>query len=121
MIGAASTLAYLALYLGLSGPLGSQPANLLALLLTAVANTAANRRLTFGVAGPGAVRAHTQGLLIFALALALTSGSLAALHAAADPNRALEITVLIGANLAATVLRFGLLRSWVFRPSGSAA
>jgi putative flippase GtrA len=122
VIGAASTLAYLALYLGLSGPLGAQPANLLALLLTAVANTAANRRLTFGVAGPGAVRAHAQGLLIFALALALTSGSLAALHAAAaDPSRALEVTVLVVANLAATVLRFGLLRSWVFRSSRTAA
>ena len=34
---------------------GAQLANLTALMLTAVANTAANRRLTFGVRGRGAL------------------------------------------------------------------
>ena len=63
--------------------LGAQPANLVALLLTAVANTAANRRLTFGVSGrAGAGRHQVQGLAVFGLGLALTSGSLALLHAA---------------------------------------
>ena len=56
-------------------------ANLLALLVTAIANTAANRRLTFGVRGrPGAVRPPAQGLVVFAVGLGLTSGSLALLH-----------------------------------------
>ncbi|WP_439427629.1 dolichyl-phosphate beta-glucosyltransferase [Micromonospora sp. LA-10] len=110
-VGVASTLAYLLLFLLARGPLGAQPANLLALLLTAVANTAANRRLTFGVSGRRhAGRHHLQGLLAFALGLALTSGSLAALHAATRPGRALELTVLVVANLAATALRFLLLR-----------
>ncbi|MFD6692129.1 dolichyl-phosphate beta-glucosyltransferase [Micromonospora aurantiaca (nom. illeg.)] len=110
-VGVASTLAYLLLFLLARGPLGAQPANLLALLLTAVANTAANRRLTFGVTGRRhAGRHHLQGLLAFALGLALTSGSLAALHATTTPNRALELTVLVTANLAATALRFLLLR-----------
>jgi hypothetical protein len=55
---------------------------------------------------------------VFALALALTAGALAALHAAVPrPRRALELAVLVAANLAATVLRFLLLRGWVFRPS----
>src|SRR5918994_3362943 len=45
-VGVASTLAYVLLYLLLRTGLGAQPANLLALLLTAVGNTAANRRLT---------------------------------------------------------------------------
>ncbi|MCZ7475153.1 MULTISPECIES: dolichyl-phosphate beta-glucosyltransferase [unclassified Micromonospora] len=110
-VGVASTLAYLLLFLLARGPLGAQPANLLALLLTAVANTAANRRLTFGVSGRRhAGRHHLQGLLAFALGLALTSGSLAVLHATTTPNRALELTVLVAANLAATALRFLLLR-----------
>ncbi|MET8838161.1 bifunctional glycosyltransferase family 2/GtrA family protein [Micromonospora sp. NPDC004540] len=112
VVGVASTLAYLVLFLLARGPLGAQPANLLALLVTAVANTAANRRLTFGVTGRRhAGRHHLQGLLAFALGLALTSGSLAVLHATAGtPPRAVELTVLVAANLAATALRFTLLR-----------
>jgi hypothetical protein len=55
-------------------------------------------------------------LAVFCLGLALTSGSLAVLHAAEpDPHRGLELAVLIVANLAATALRFVLLRGWVFR------
>ncbi|PWU58473.1 glycosyl transferase, partial [Micromonospora globispora] len=66
----------------------------------------------FGITGRRhAGRHHLQGLLAFALGLALTSGSLAALHAAtATPARLVELTVLVGANLAATALRFVLLR-----------
>jgi putative flippase GtrA len=82
-----------------------------------VANTAANRRLTFGVVGrDGAWRHHLQGLGVFAAALALTSLSLAALHALTPtPPRVTELSVLVLANLAATILRFVLLRGWVFR------
>ncbi|MGN9810456.1 glycosyltransferase [Micromonospora sp. BQ11] len=111
-IGVASTCAYLLLFVATRGALGAQAANLLALLVTAVANTAANRRLTFGIAGRRhAGRHHLQGLLAFGLGLALTSGSLAVLHAvSAVPARPVELAVLVAANLAATVLRFVLLR-----------
>ncbi|WP_435795394.1 glycosyltransferase [Micromonospora taraxaci] len=111
-VGVASTLAYLVLFVATRGALGAQPANLLALLVTAVANTAANRRLTFGITGRRHVgRHHVQGLLAFALGLALTSGSLAVLHAVhAVPAPPVELAVLVAANLAATVLRFVLLR-----------
>ncbi|MGC5380348.1 glycosyltransferase [Micromonospora sp. DT68] len=111
-VGVASTLAYLLLFVATRGALGAQPANLLALLVTAVANTAANRRLTFGITGRRhAGRHHAQGLLAFALGLALTSGALAMLHVAvAAPTRTVELVVLVAANLAATVLRFVLLR-----------
>ena len=51
VIGLASTLAYLLLYVLLRGALGPFGANLVALVVTAVANTAANRRLTFGLRG----------------------------------------------------------------------
>jgi len=118
LVGVASTLAYVVLYALLAGPMGAQAANVVALLLTAVANTAANRRLTFGVRGAGGVlRHHGQGLAVFGLAWALTASSLAVLHATTDPPRALELAVLVAANLLATVLRFLLLRSWVFRPA----
>src|SRR5262249_42313832 len=88
-IGVASTLAYIMIFVLLRAFLGAQAANLTALLVTAIGNTAANRRLTFGVSGrPGAARHQVQGLVVFALGLALTSGSLALLHAAtATPGR----------------------------------
>jgi putative flippase GtrA len=117
-IGAASTAAYVALFVLLRGGSSAQVANLLALLATAVVNTAANRRLTFGVRGrEGAGRAQLQGLLVFALGLALTSGALTLVHATtARPTRTVEVAVLVGAGAVATALRFVLLRTWVFRP-----
>jgi putative flippase GtrA len=114
-VGACSTLAYLALFLLLHAPLGAQAANLVALLVTAIANTGVNRRFTFGVSGRGVVRHQIQGLLVFACGLALTSGSLALLSALSPhPARAVEVIVLVAANLASTALRFVLLREWVF-------
>jgi putative flippase GtrA len=116
-IGVASTIAYTLLYLALRPVLAAQAANAIALLVTAIGNTAANRRLTFAIRGAAhSVRHQIQGLVVFGLALALTSLSLVSLHAAtAHPSRSLELAVLVVANLAATVLRFVLLRSWVFR------
>ncbi|MFD6493690.1 glycosyltransferase [Streptomyces sp. NPDC060188] len=116
VVGGLSTLFYLLLYSGFRSFSGSQVANALALLVSAVANTAANRRLTFGVRGRGgAVRHQAQGLVVFGIGLVLTSGSLAALNAATnDPAHSTELAVLIAANLAATVLRFLLFRAWVF-------
>ncbi|WP_030900547.1 glycosyltransferase [Streptomyces sp. NRRL F-5126] len=116
VVGVASTLFYLLLYSLFRSGLGAQGANAAALLVSAVANTAANRRLTFGVRGRRrAVRHQLQGLVVFAVGLALTSGSLAALDSATgSPSHTTELAVLIAANLAATVLRFLLLRAWVF-------
>ena len=121
LIGVASTLAYLVLFVAIRTVADAQAANLVALLLTALANTAANRRFTFGVSGAdGVVRHQSQGLVVFALGLALTSGSLALLHRfVSTPGRLVEVGVLVAANLAATVLRFLLLRAWVFRPRPS--
>jgi putative flippase GtrA len=122
-IGVASTLAYVVLYLLLRGGLGAQAANAVALVLTALANTAANRRLTFGVRGRARWAVHqAQGLGVFAVGLALTSGSLVALHAVtATPARAVEVAALVVANAAATLARFVLLRGWVFRAGAGAA
>ena len=116
-IGAASTLAYVLLYLALRGTLGAQAANALSLLVTAVANTAVNRRFTFGITGRRhAVRHQWRGLLAFGAGLLLTSAALAALHAlSARPGRTAEVAVLLAASLAATGVRFVLYQSWVFR------
>jgi putative flippase GtrA len=110
-VGVASTVAYFLLYL-LLRPLGAQAANLVALLVTAVANTAANRRLTFGISGrDGALRHQLGGLAAFGVALGLTGGSLWLLDALwPGAGRLLEVTVLVAANAAATLLRFIALR-----------
>ncbi len=116
VIGVASTLAYVAGYLLLRNVMPAQAANALSLLVTAVANTAANRRLTFGIRGRShAARHQVKGLITFAAGLALTSGALAGLHAAvAAPGHGAEVSVLVAANLVATALRFLLYRTWVF-------
>jgi putative flippase GtrA len=115
-IGVCSTVAYALLYLLLRAPLGAGWANALALALTAVANTQANRRLTFGVRGrSGLLRQHALGGVVYVLTLGLTSGALAVLHdLESTPSRALELAVLVCASAAATVTRYVALRSWVF-------
>ena len=117
-IGVVMTLAYLALYALLRPTCGAQLANAIAWVVTAVGDTSANRRFTFGVFGrPGAARAQVEGLLVFGLGWAITSGSLVALEAlVAEPGYTLELVVLAVANLVAGLLRFALLRWWVFAP-----
>ncbi len=117
VIGALSTIAFAGLYLLLQSVLPAQVANFVALLATAVANTWANRAFTFGVRGRiGLARHHLQGLLVFGLAWAITASSLALLHAELPTATAqTELVVLTVANLVGTVLRFVLLRVWVFR------
>ncbi|WP_267421224.1 MULTISPECIES: bifunctional glycosyltransferase family 2/GtrA family protein [unclassified Curtobacterium] len=116
-IGVLSTIAFAVLYAVLRPALGSQTADFLALLLTAVGNTALNRRFTFGVRGrAGAGQHQIQGLVVFGIAWAITSGSLVMLHATAPgATHEAEIAVLTGANLVATLVRFLLFKAWVFR------
>jgi glycosyltransferase involved in cell wall biosynthesis len=118
-IGVASTLAYALLYVLLRGPLSAPAANAVALAITAVANTAANRHLTFRVRGrDNLLRHHVQGALVFVLTLGLTTAALALLTAAVpNPSRALEATVLIAASACATITRYLGLRCWVFNVS----
>ena len=123
VVGVASTAAYVLLYLLFRGVMTAQAANAISLLLTAVANTAVNRRFTFGIRGRmHAARHQLRGLIAFGIGLAVTSGALVALHAvSARPSRAAEVAVLIAANLVATVVRFALYRGWVFRGHGGRA
>jgi putative flippase GtrA len=112
VIGVASTAAYVLLYSLLREVTPAGVANALALVITAVGNTAANRWLTFGIRGrDGLARDHAAGLLALGVALFITSASLVVLTAVRPHHgRTTEIAVLVGANAAATVARFLLLR-----------
>ncbi len=116
-IGVVSTLAYALLFLLLAAPLGSAVASAVALALTAVANTTANRRFTFGIRGRhGLARQQAGGFVVFLIALALTNGALSVLHDLdGHAPRLLEAAVLVLATLVATVTRYVALSFWVFR------
>jgi putative flippase GtrA len=117
LVGVVSTLAYAALFTLLRAFVTAGAANALALVVTAIGNTAANRRLTFRVRGRASlVRDHLAGLLALAVALVITSSAIAVLGVLApDAERRVELGVLIGANAVATLVRFLLLRTWVHR------
>src|ERR1700732_2615426 len=86
VVGVASTLAFVVLYLLLRQAMSAQPANAVSLLITAIANTAVNRRFTFGIQGrTKAARHQLRGLIAFGIGLALTSIALAALDAVTTP------------------------------------
>ncbi|MEV4160535.1 bifunctional glycosyltransferase family 2/GtrA family protein [Nonomuraea dietziae] len=115
VIGIVSTLSYLLLYSLLRLVAPAYAANAVALFVTAVANTAANRRFTFGVKGSaGAIRHQVEGLVAFLVGLALTTGGLALLPSGAP--HWVELVAVIVANGLATLVRFLLLRVWVFNP-----
>jgi glycosyltransferase involved in cell wall biosynthesis len=112
-IGALSTIAYVILFALLRGGLSAGWANFVALLVTAVANTALNRRVTFGVRGRGKPgRDHAVGLAAFGVGLAVTTGLLGLLEAV-DPHagRLVEIAVLLAGSALATLFRFIALRA----------
>ncbi|MBB4916699.1 bifunctional glycosyltransferase family 2/GtrA family protein [Streptosporangium saharense] len=118
VIGAVSTLAHLGLFVLLRLVMPAVAANAVALFVTAVANTAANRRFTFGVTGrTGALRHQVQGGVAFLIGLLLSTGGLALLHRLAPGAPAVaEVTAVVVANALATLVRFLLLRTWVFGP-----
>jgi putative flippase GtrA len=120
-IGVVSTAMFAVLFALLAGPLGSVPANVIALVVCAIANTEANRRLTFALRGrAGHARHHLAGLLLAMLPLALTLATQASLASVGGVSLTVEVMALTVANLTASAVRFGLLRGWVFSPPSTA-
>ncbi|GJF29415.1 glycosyl transferase [Kitasatospora sp. NE20-6] len=118
IVGTLSTLAYVLLYLGMRQLVPALLANFLALGVTAVLNTAANRRFTFGVTGRrDALKHQIEGGIAFVVGLLLSSGAIALLGAASpSAGHSAELATLVAANALATLIRFLLLRVWVFNP-----
>ncbi len=116
-IGVASTAVNLGLFALLHAPLGTQLGNVVALLVATVLNTAANRWWTFGVRGSvGIARHHLQSLTIFAVTWAFSSGALALLAVwTPGASTVLAVLTVAAANALSTVVRFVVMRIWIFR------
>jgi putative flippase GtrA len=116
-IGVLSTVAYVLVYAALRETASAHVSNLLALAITALANTQANRHFTFGVRGrAGLVADHLGGLAAFGVALAISSASISLLQLTVPtPGVRLELAVLAFGMAVATITRFVLLRLWFER------
>jgi len=117
-VGAISTVAYVALFAALAPSLGSYLANAVAIGVCSLGNTAAHRGVA-DTARYGLDRWHRSavGAALLGVSLAFTTAALAATHAAGLASLAPEECAVALANLAAAVVRFGILRTWVFRPA----
>lgn len=116
-VGVLSTVVHLGLFAALASLLTStQAANLVALLVATLGNTALNRRWTFGIRGPGRLRSQVQGLTVFGVTWLMTAGALALLNAVTpSPSTAVATVVVAAATAASTVVRFVAMRTWIFR------
>ena len=111
-IGVMSTGFYLALFVLLRLVATAQVANFGALITATAANTLANRRFTWGIRRRTSIAPHVVvGFVGLLVALALTDGGLRFL-ALTDSHAAIAVqaAVLVPLNIAATVVRYVLLR-----------
>ncbi len=119
-VGAISTLGYLFLFIAWRPVAGTFGANTLALAICTIFNTAVHRELTRNLNGSahrGRLVAVAAGL--FAISLTLTTLALIAAHAVSTTSLAVALVAVTVANAVASVLRFAILRAWVFRPGPS--
>jgi putative flippase GtrA len=117
-VGLLSTALFAVLFVTLAGPLGLGPvmADVVALAISAAANTAANRRVTFAQRGRADRRRHYGAALVVGLLpLVLTVAGLVTAGRAGVNSVAGDLVVLTAVNGAAALGRFLLLRRWVFR------
>jgi len=120
-IGLMSTVVFALLFAFFVEPLGAFRADVVALGVCSVANTAANRRLRFALRGrTGRVRHLAAGAALATLPVGLTLTTLAVLAALGVSSLAAQLAALTLANSGATCARFALLRGWVFRPAQAA-
>jgi putative flippase GtrA len=115
-VGIASTIACLALFFILRSSLGIFGANLAATAITTAVNTFAHARFTFRRRAKGRTRyAVITGMCSFAVAIGLTSATLAFTYLIGRTSPAAEAVAIIVGMIAASCVRFVLLREWAFR------
>jgi hypothetical protein len=116
-VGAISTVAYAGMFAALEPGLGSYLANAVAIVLCSLGNTAAHRGMA-GTARHGLDRSDRMATstALLGVSLAFTTGALAATRTVGLTSLLPELCAVTIANVGAAVIRFGILRTWVFRP-----
>ena len=113
--GVVTTGIQAALFLFFRGALGAQAANLVAIALTTLGNTEFHRRVTFAGRRSNTGKRHLQDLATFAFYAGYGSAALALLDSVVDrPTSWEETGTLLLASLVGGLLRFAVLRWWVF-------
>jgi putative flippase GtrA len=116
-VGILSTIGYLFLFVAwrpVFGPLG---ANAVAMAIATLFNTAVHRELSQGRDGRTR-RGHmvAVGAGLYAVSVALTTLALLVAGWVASGALLAELGALLAANALAAIVRFSVLRAWIFRP-----
>jgi hypothetical protein len=116
-VGAVSTAAYAATFAALQPSLGGYLANAVAIVTCSLGNTAAHRGMAGGPHS-GFDRSHlvATAAALTGVSLAFTTGALAVTRAAGLRSLVPELCAVTAGNAGAAVIRFAILRNWVFRP-----
>lgn len=114
LVGVGSTVLATGLFALLDQVMARQWANVVSLVLSTIANTAVNRRYTFGASGrQGAARVQAGALALLAVTIAVTAGALRLLEALVpDARTTAAVVAFVVGNALATIARFVLLRRW---------
>ena len=116
-VGAISTLGYLFLFIAWRPIAGSFGSNALALAICTLFNTAVHKELARNMQGPAHQRRFAGVAAgLFLISLALTTLALVAAHALSATSLPIALIAVTVGNAVAAVLRFAILRAWVFRP-----
>ena len=116
-VGAVSTVAYAGTFAALQPSLGGYLANAVAIVACSLGNTAAHGGMA---ARPDVGSNHSHRMATAAaltgVSLAFTTGALAVTRAAGLRSLFPELCAVTAGNAGAAVIRFAILRTWVFRP-----
>lgn len=115
-IGAVTTAAYFLAYNLLREVLPPLTANSISVVGSIGLSFIANKRFTFGPGTGGTTRQLALFLVIFGVTLAASNAGLAVLpRIVDDPGRLAENAVLLATNGVLVIVRFWLVRTYVFR------
>ncbi|MBA3906385.1 MAG: GtrA family protein [Pseudonocardiales bacterium] len=122
IVGGAGTSLNVVLFLVARPWLDAVPANVVAIVVSTVATTEANRRFTFGAEGGHRWRTLLQNVCTVAFYAFYGSAVLMLLNALVErPTELMESAAVVSASLLGGLARFSVMRLWEFAPSDAHA
>jgi len=121
-VGVVSTVVYALLFVLLRPSLGVLAANVTALAACTAGNTAAHGRITFGAEQPVGLRVQLAGsAVLFVTTAVLTTAALALALAVGGTAVWPEVVAIVAGTALAALVRFAVLKAWIFRSRTSSA